>query len=271
MSERLLVSRWVMRLLDRRSGCIAFAAPLRAPLILIPSVFLPTVCGRTLGAIRTSTSATSCGATISVTTSHPPGTDEASRTDWEHADGATVTTILIGGCSSATLAGELALTKQGREVLAVASQGGGKRRAIGQSSPSAATRYRAATSSVTPTAGARLHLLARQRSRSAAGQGADQGRGAPHRRQTWRGCRSCWGREIATPDYKARDSRRPSPDRPAADMPPRAFSHSLGQQRPLRLWEPMGQPIRGTAVGIALVPSGEAPMKRFPTGPRRDR
>ena len=50
-----------MSLLSRRTGCIAFAVPLRSPPIRIPSVFLSTACGRTGGAILTLTSASTCG------------------------------------------------------------------------------------------------------------------------------------------------------------------------------------------------------------------
>jgi hypothetical protein len=71
--SRLMMSksRRSMPLLDRRTGCIAAAVPVRAPLIRIPSVFLPVLCVRTLGAIRTPTFASRCGATITVTTSQP--------------------------------------------------------------------------------------------------------------------------------------------------------------------------------------------------------
>jgi hypothetical protein len=65
-----------MSLLNRRTGCINVAVPLRAPRISIPSVSPPTPCGRILGAIRTSTSASRCGAIIPVTRRHPiAGTD----------------------------------------------------------------------------------------------------------------------------------------------------------------------------------------------------
>jgi hypothetical protein len=65
MSERLLDSRLIIFLNRRCTGCIAFAVPLRAPRIRIPSVSSQPS-GRTSGGIRTPTSASSCGATIPV-------------------------------------------------------------------------------------------------------------------------------------------------------------------------------------------------------------
>jgi hypothetical protein len=76
-----------MSLLIRRTGCISGAALLRAPPIRIPSVSPPTRCGRTLGAIRTPTSASSCGAIIPRTRFHPTaGTDGTHRAPRPHHD-----------------------------------------------------------------------------------------------------------------------------------------------------------------------------------------